>query len=200
MQLRNDENRFGLVAVSLHWLIAFLFVGMIALGLTMTALALMHPLKFSAYQLHKSIGVTVFGLVALRLCWRLAGGVPPLPPTLKPWERVAARFTHWGLYAVLTLMPLTGWVVVSASPLGIPTVLYGLVKLPHIGFIAERPDKEAIETAAATVHAVIAWSGVGLLALHAAAALRHHFMLKDDVLRRMLPSRALFSRNNGRTS
>lgn len=195
MQFRNDERRYGLVAVSFHWLIALLFVGMVALGFTMTALTLTHPLKFPAYQLHKSLGVTIFGLMWLRLGWRLAGGAPALPAMLKPWERAAARLTHWGLYAILLAMPLTGWVVVSASPLGIPTVLYGLVRLPHLGFVAARPDKEAIEAVAATVHAVLAWSALALLALHVAAALRHHVVLKDDVLRRMLPSRALLSRN-----
>jgi len=194
MQLRNSETRFGLVAIFLHWLIALLFVAMIALGLTMTALALTDPLTFPLYQLHKSIGVTIFALVALRLLWRETGRVPPLPADLPRFERVAAKLTHWGLYAILIAMPLTGWVIVSASPLGIPTVLYGLVKLPHIGFIAARPDKEAIEHVASTVHEVLAWSGVALVVLHAGAALRHHVLLKDDVMRRMLPSRILFTR------
>lgn len=194
MQLRNSETRFGLVAVFLHWLIALLFIAMIAIGLTMTSLALTHPLTFPLYQLHKSIGVTIFALVGLRLFWRASGTVPPLPEDLTAFERIAARFTHWGLYAILIAMPLTGWVIVSASPLGIPTVLYGLVKLPHIGFIAARPDKAAIEDVASTVHEVLAWCGIALVALHAGAALRHHFWLKDDVMRRMLPSKVLFTR------
>jgi cytochrome b561 len=199
MQLRNTHRRFGLVALSFHWLVAALFVAMIAIGLTMTALALTHPWKFPLYQFHKSLGVTIFALVALRLLWRVSGPVPPLPVSLPAWERGAAHLTHWALYALLIVMPLTGWVIVSASPLGIPTVLYGIVRLPHIGFVAERPDKEAIEHVAATVHAVLAWTGIALVALHAGAALRHHFWLKDDVLRRMLPARALFSRKDGQT-
>lgn len=194
MQLRNSEIRFGLVAVFLHWLIAVLFFAMIGLGLTMTALALTDPLKFPLYQLHKSIGVTIFALVALRLSWRATGTVPALPATLTPFERVAARFTHWGLYAILIAMPLTGWVIVSASPLGIPTVLYGLVPLPHLGFVAAHPDKAAIGSAASILHEGLAWSGIALVTLHAAAALKHHFWDRDDVMRRMLPSRVHFSR------
>jgi len=194
MQLRNSATRFGLVAISLHWLIALLFFAMIALGLTMTELALTHPLKFPLYQIHKSIGVTIFVLVALRLFWRLSGMVPPLPATLTEFERLGARLAQWGLYAVLIAMPLTGWVIVSASPLGIPTILYGIVKLPHIDFIAARADKAAIEHRAELVHALLAWSGVALVVLHAGAALRHHFWLGDDVLKRMLPTKALFAR------
>lgn len=199
MQFRNDEHSFGLVAVSFHWLTALLFFAMLALGLAMTALALTDPLKLPLYQIHKSIGVTIFALMALRLGWRFRGGAPDFPAAMGGFERAAARLSHWGLYAILIVMPLTGWVIVSASPLGIPTILYGTVELPHIGFIAARPDKEAIERVAEQVHAALAWTGLALVALHAGAALRHHVVLKDDVLRRMLPSRALFSRNNGQT-
>lgn len=198
MQLRNDENRFGLIAVSFHWLVALLFFAMVAIGLAMTNLPLTHPLTFPLYQLHKSIGATIFVLVALRLAWRLASPVPPLPSEMPVWERRAAQLAHWGLYALLLLLPLVGWVIVSASPLGIPTVLYGVVRLPHIGFIAASPDKEAIGKVASTVHATLAWSAVGLVTLHAGAALRHHFWLKDGILGRMLPSRALFLRGHDR--
>jgi cytochrome b561 len=194
MQLQNTSTRFGLVAVTLHWLIALLFLFMIGLGLVMTRLPLTDPWTFPLFQLHKSIGVTIFALVVLRVAWRAGNVVPPLPGGLKPYERGLAHLTHYGLYAALVLMPLTGWITVSASPLGIPTILFGVVPLPHIGFIAVRPDKEAIENIAGWVHTVIAWAAVGLVCLHFAAALKHHLLLKDDVLRRMLPSRALFQR------
>jgi cytochrome b561 len=89
-------------------------------------------------------------------------------------------------------MPLTGWVIVSASPLGIPTVLYGIVPLPHIGFVAGHPQKAAIETAASWAHWGLAIFAATLIVLHMAAALWHHFAKRDDVLTRMLPSRVLF--------
>jgi cytochrome b561 len=188
--------RYGLVAVTLHWLIALLFLMMIGLGLTMTHLPITDPWTFPLFQLHKSIGVTIFALVALRVAWRAGNRAPSLPPNLRPWERVLAHLTHYGLYAALLLMPLTGWITVSASPLGIPTVLYGVVPLPHIGFIAARPDKEMIETVAGWVHTAIGWTAVALVCLHFAAALKHHFVLKDDVLRRMLPARVLLQRKS----
>ncbi len=194
MQFQNTSTRYGLVAVALHWLIALLFLIMVGLGLTMTRLPITGPWTFPLFQLHKSIGVTIFALVALRVAWRAGNKAPSLPSNLRPWERALAHLTHYGLYAALILMPLTGWITVSASPLGIPTVLYGVVPLPHIGFIAARPDKEMIETAAGWVHKAIAWTAVALVCLHFAAALKHHFILKDDVLRRMLPARALFQR------
>jgi len=121
---------------------------------------------------------------------------PPLPTSLKPYERLLARMTHLGLYAALVLMPLTGWVIVSASSLGIPTVLYGVLRLPHIGFIAASPDKAVIETIASWTHASIAAAAAALVALHIAAALWHHVFQRDDVLTRMLPTRTLFGGDN----
>ncbi|MCE9648661.1 MAG: cytochrome b [Parvibaculum sp.] len=194
MQLRNTALRFGLVAVTLHWLIAALFLAMIAIGLTMTNLALADPRTFPLYQLHKSLGVTIFVLILIRLAWRMTGQVPPLPATLKPWERLAAHATHYGLYAALLAMPLTGWITVSASPYGIPTVLYNTVRLPHLGFVVASPHKAAIEAAASWTHWGLAWTATALVALHIAAALKHRFILKDDVLARMLPSRAHFTK------
>lgn len=197
MQWRNSTIRFGIVAISLHWLIAALFLAMLAIGVTMTRLPLTDPWTFPLFQFHKSLGATVFLLACLRIGWRAGNNPPPLPASLKPYERALARFTHWGLYAALFLMPLTGWVIVSASPLGIPTVLYGLVPLPHIGFVADHPQKAAIETAASWTHWTIAIFAATLIALHIGAALWHHFVKRDDVLTRMLPSRTLFRERTG---
>lgn len=197
-QIRNNSIRFGLVAVTLHWLIAALFLAMVVIGLTMTNLALADPWTFPLYQLHKSIGVTIFALVALRLAWRLSGHAPPLPASLGPWERRAACVTHYGLYAALLVMPLTGWITVSASPYGIPTVLYGYVRLPHIGFVVASSHKAMIEQAASWTHWGLAWTAMALIALHIAAALKHHFILRDDVLARMLPARVHFQKRSRR--
>ncbi|MEP2829949.1 cytochrome b [Parvibaculum sp.] len=197
VQWRNSERRFGLAAVLLHWLIAVLFLAMLAIGVTMTRLPLTDPWTFPLFQFHKSLGATVFLLVVARIAWRAGNNPPPLPASLKPYERALAKLTHWGLYAALIAMPLTGWVIVSASPLGIPTVLYGIVPLPHIGFVAGHPQKAAIETAASWTHWTIAVFAATLIALHIGAAFWHHFAKRDDVLTRMLPSRALFRKGNG---
>jgi cytochrome b561 len=192
VQWRNSKIRFGLAAVSLHWLIAVLFLAMLAIGVTMVRLPLTDPWTFPLFQFHKSLGATIFLLACARIAWRAGNNPPPLPASLKPHERVLARLTHWGLYAVLFLMPLTGWVIVSASSLGIPTVLYGIVPLPHIGFVDGHPQKAAIETAASWAHWGLAIFAATLIVLHMAAALWHHFAKRDDVLTRMLPSRVLF--------
>jgi cytochrome b561 len=85
-------------------------------------------------------------------------------------------------------MPLVGWALVSASPFNIPTVLYGVVPWPHLPIVTDLPNKAAVEAGLKLVHASGAWFLIALLVLHAGAALRHHFVLRDDTLRRMLPS------------
>tara|TARA_R110000824_G_scaffold118960_19_gene272586 strand:+ start:6568 stop:7164 length:597 start_codon:yes stop_codon:yes gene_type:complete len=193
MQLRNSSTRFGLVAKGFHWLVALLFATQIGIGVAITNLALTHPWTFPLYQWHKSLGALVFVLVVLRLGWRWLDRAPDLPDTLPRWQRRAATLTHAGLYAVLLVMPLLGWIIVSASPYGIPTVLFDLVELPHIAFIVTSPHRDAIGAAASWAHWALAWGASGLLLLHIGAALAHHFAMKDDILLRMLPTRGDFT-------
>jgi cytochrome b561 len=144
-------------------------------------------LKFQIYQLHKSFGVTILLLTLVRIGWRLTHRPPPLPAAMAGWEKVAARGTHGAFYVLLIVVPLLGWAYVSAAPLNVPTFLFGVVPWPHMPFfegIAERKDiaelfEESHEFAAKTV--------LALLVLHVAAALKHHFIDRDDVLARMLP-------------
>lgn len=182
-----NETRYGAVAMSLHWVTALLILSLLALGWTMTGLPPGSPQQFKLFQLHKSLGVTVFVLTAVRLAWRLHHGVPALPASMPDWERKAALLGHLGLYALAFGLPLTGWAVVSSSPFNIPTYLFGVVPLPHIWFLAEAQDKKTLSHFLGEVHELAAFGLVGLLAVHVGAALRHHFVLKDDILRRMLP-------------
>ncbi len=168
--------------------VALLFAAQVAIGITMTSLALTDPRVFALYQAHKSIGATIFVLVVLRLVWRLSGRGPDLLD-MPRWQRIAARTTHAALYAALLVMPLLGWVVVSASPYGIPTVLYGFVELPHLAFIVVSPHKQMLGSVASWAHWILAWAVSVAVIGHIAAALRHHFIVKDDVLKRMLPPR-----------
>jgi cytochrome b561 len=175
-------TRYSAVAITLHWLIAAAIVTLVVIGIVMTGLPDTElALKFSLYQWHKSIGVTVLLLSLLRLAWRLTHRPPPLPETLKPWEKIAARVTHIGFYVLIIVIPLLGWAMVSASPYNIPTVLYGEIPWPHL------PVPKAGFEAFKTAHVWLAFGAVGLLALHVAAALKHHYILKDEVLARMLP-------------
>jgi cytochrome b561 len=143
--------------------------------------------KFDMYQLHKSIGITIFVLAAARLLWRLLNPAPPLPATMKSWERTAAHMSHALLYLMLFAQPLIGFLQSNAA--NFPVVWWGAIRLPAlIG------TDEALAETLVEVHE---WNSRLLLALvliHAGAALRHHFVLKDDILRRMLPSPSTGSR------
>ena len=186
MALLNTATAWGWPAKTLHWIVAVLVLGLLLLGFSMVWLVSGLGTKFELYQLHKSLGVLVCALVVVRLAWRwLNPRVPALPGDLEPWERMAARLTHHGLYALLLVMPVTGWILASSSPLGLPTVIFGLFTLPN-----PFGPNAALEQAMKWVHAGLALTVVLLLALHVGAALRHHFARRDDVLVRMLPWRA----------
>lgn len=184
-----SARRYSAVAILLHWASALSVLVLIGLGLTMTHAALAPLRQFQLYQWHKSVGVTVLALTVLRLLWRLTHRPPPHPVGMPARERRAAAAAHHLLYLLLVGLPLTGWAVVSLSPFNIPTVLYGLVPWPHLPLAAHVPDPAAAEGLLKQVHALGAWFLAALLAVHVAAALRHHFLLRDDVLRRMLPGR-----------
>jgi len=179
------------VAILLHWASALCVLVLIGLGLTMTHAALAPLRQFQLYQWHKSVGITVLVLTVLRVLWRLTHRPPPLPAGMPARERRAAAAAHHLLYLLLVGLPLTGWAVVSLSPFNIPTVLYGLVPWPHLPLAGFVPDPAAAEGILKRIHALGAWSLAALLAVHVAAALRHHLRLRDDVLRRMLPGRPL---------
>jgi len=183
LALYNTPSAWGWPAQLLHWLVALLVVGLLAVGFAMVWLVSDLGASFQLYQLHKSLGVLVLTLVLVRLAWRCVNAiVPALPHGLQPWERLVATLTHRGFYVLLLLMPITGWLAASASPLGIPTVVFGLFTLPDpVG-----PDA-ALESVMAMVHGGLTVALVALLLLHVGAALKHHVVLRDGVLTRMLP-------------
>jgi cytochrome b561 len=184
---RNSFAKYGIIAMAFHWSVALLFLGNLALGAYMSTLELSDPNLFPLYQLHKSFGICIFVLVAFRLAWRFFDKPPALPTTMPWWETLAAKLTHIGLYLILVAMPLTGWIIVSASPIAIPTLIFDLISLPHIEFIARNPDKDLWYGVGQWAHWLLAWAAGAGASLHVAAALRHHFILKDATLRRMLP-------------
>ncbi|OUI80523.1 cytochrome B561 [Gluconobacter sp. DsW_056] len=181
-------KRYTGVAIILHWLIAAGILTLIIMGLVMDHLSLDPMWVFQLYQLHKSIGITVMMLIALRIVWRLTHRAPGLPADMKGFERVAAHLTHAALYGLQTLMPLSGWAMVSVSVLGIPTVLYGTIPWPDLPVLSTLQDKPPVEATLKVVHHWGGWFLLALIGLHVAAALRHHFFLNDHVLRQMLPA------------
>jgi cytochrome b561 len=189
----SGKDRYDSVAITLHWLIAAAIVCMIVSGLVMTELPRGSTLKFLVFQWHKSVGITVLASSVVRLGWRLGHQPPPLPEDMPAWEKLAAHLTHAAFYVLMVGMPLTGWAAVSASPFIVPTMLYGVVTLPPLPILATLVNKKPVQDALEEVHSSGAWILLALLALHVAAALRHHVLLKDDTLRRMLPRFRLLS-------
>ena len=190
-------HRYHPTAMLLHWLIAALIVVEIVLGWRMEGPP--GPVTFAVYQLHKSIGITILALTLVRIAWRWTHRPPALEGG-KPWERVLAGAVHLGFYGLLLAVPLSGWLVVSASRTGIATVLFGLIPFPHIPGVPglEPASKAAVEAAAQTAHSLLGWALYGLLALHVLGALKHHFVDRDDGLARMTPGPARVRRFDAR--
>jgi cytochrome b561 len=180
-------TRYNAVAIGLHWLIALGILALIIIGLTMTHAQLSPMAKFQRYQLHKSIGITVLFAVVLRVLWRLTHRPPQLPDAMPRLERRAAEGAHAALYAFLFFLPLTGWALVSASPFNIPTVLYGVIHWPHLPILSTLGDKAPVEHMLKLIHGWVAWLLIALIGVHAGAALRHHLILRDGIMQRMLP-------------
>lgn len=178
---------YGVVAVSLHWIIALLIFAMLAMGWRMTDETVPQMVRFQLYQLHKSVGLTILVLTVLRVLWRVVHPAPPLPPYFKGWQRMAAHVVHAGLYVIMLGLPLTGWAMVSASPWGLPTIVFNLFEWPHIPWLAAIENKEPVEAAFKNAHEFLVWGAIALMLLHIAGALKHRFIDKEYLLSRMLP-------------
>ncbi|HLT43147.1 MAG TPA: cytochrome b [Luteimonas sp.] len=174
-----NATRWGAVSQAMHWLIVLLVIAMAALGLTMVELP-NTPFKLKLYNLHKSIGLTIFALMLLRLAWRAYAGAPPPVPGTPTWQARAASLTHGLLYALLFAMPVSGWVVNAAS--GFPLHWFGLFRVPQFG---GRDD--ALHALAKGWHEWLFWALVVLALAHAFAAVWHHLFRGDATLARMLP-------------
>ena len=189
MPAKNTHLRYGNVAMTLHWLIALAVIANICIGLYFSDLPRSDPSKFMLVQLHKSIGLTVLLLSLARLVWRLMNPVPPLPRGMNKALRFLARATHVLLYVLIIAIPLSGWAMVSASPLGLPTHYFGIFDWPNIPFFSDMAlaQKKILRDNFDLIHVVLAWSAIALIPIHVAGALYHQFFRDDDVLKRMLP-------------
>jgi cytochrome b561 len=178
MPARSTATSWGAVARLFHWGMLLLIICSVAIGFYMTDLPL-GPNKLKIYALHKSFGLTLLGLAALRLLWRLGERRPALPP-MPAWQQRAALATHVLLYALLFAIPLSGWLYNSVA--GFPLQWFQLVNLPAL--TAADPSLKALAKQA-HVTGVIAL--ISIVLVHAAAALKHHFVDRDSTLRAMLP-------------
>lgn len=182
------KTRYDAVAMALHWAIAAAIIGTFGLGYYMTG---QKPSQatFELYQLHKSLGLTIFAFSLLRLLWRFVSPPPPALPG-KRAEALAAQAAHWAFYGLMLGIPVLGWLMVSASPWNIPTMLWGVIEIPHLPALSglDATGKEEAEAALIAAHQYAAYAMAGLLILHVAAALRHHLVLRDATLARMTPT------------
>ena len=176
---KQDPTEYGAVAIGLHWLAAAAIIGNLALGLYMVDLSL-SPTKLKLYSWHKWAGVTIFLLSAARLLWRLSHPAPALPASMPAWQRAAANASHHVLYLLFFAAPLSGWLFSSAA--GFQTVYFGVLPLPDL----LSKNKEVADVLK-LVHRFANYTLAALVVLHAAAALKHHVVDRDDVLARMLP-------------
>ncbi len=188
MAVGETAKRYSGAAITLHWLTAMLILANIVLGLSMVPLPI-SPRKLEWYIGHKWIGITVFLLTCARFGWRWAR--PPPPPVAMPrWQRRAASVVHLLLYALLLLVPISGWVYSSAT--GVQVVYLGLVPLPDLV-----PKDKALAAVLRACHVTLNFTLFTLVCVHAAAALRHHFVDRDTLLWRMLPVPSLRARSRG---
>lgn len=181
MRWRNTRANWGAVAKSLHWVIALAIVGNVGLGLFANGMPA-SPEQAQAFYWHKTTGLTILGLVALRILWRLANTVPDRPSGMPAWQRIVAGLNHFALYLVMLAMPLSGWIIHSAS--GAELELYGVVEVPSI--IPAAIDEARAEAIGAAVHYWLFIALCALVALHVLGALKHQ-LAGDKVLVRMLP-------------
>ena len=181
MPIKNTPEQWGTVSKVLHWLVVLLILLMAWIGLRMGDMP-NGPDKIASYALHKSVGITILMLVIARIGWRFYAGAPDGVPGTPRWQERIASLTHLALYALLLAMPLSGWILNSAS--GFPLQWFGLVNLPAIA------DKDHdLHELAEGIHEWLFWAMVTLVVMHAAAAFYHHLVQRDATLTRMLPAR-----------
>lgn len=180
MALRNNLERWGSVARFFHWTIALLIFGLFVVGFVMEDLG--GENRRLAYNLHKSFGILVLALVVCRLIWRMGSVVPTPPASSLRWQVLLAELVHWGLYAAMLLVPVTGYLATSFGHYPFNLFMIEGARVPLL--VGEnKPLGEMISN----VHAGAAFAFLGLLVLHIGAALYHHFIAKDAVLARMTP-------------
>ncbi len=175
--------RYDSVAITLHWFIALAIILLIPMGFFMGDFP--DAIKFPSYTIHKSLGIVVLALSMLRFVWRLMNPPPALPAGMKPYEITLSKLTHWVFYFLIIAMPLSGWLMVSASQ-KYPTVFFWLGEVPFLP-MPEGIDKKATAHMFKEYHELLAFGALGLLALHVGAALKHQFINRDNLFARMMP-------------
>lgn len=185
--MSGQSERYTSVAIALHWLIALAIIGLVLGGWYMTDLPDGAPGQYALYQLHKSVGITVLLLTVARIIWRVMNPPPSHPSEMAGWETMLSHIVHMAFYALMILLPLTGWLYSSVSmKLDVPTVLYGLISWPDMPFV-ETLKTESASSVANSAHGLLGWVMIALVGLHVAGAVKHEISAEDGVLKRMIP-------------
>jgi cytochrome b561 len=177
--IRNSTTDWGWPARVLHWIGAVMILLLILHGWRMTHLT-PRPERLANYAGHSALGYDLLALLVLRLLWRWFNPVPQLPADLKPWERMAARLGHVGLYVLLFVASLTGWMVATTFRAPMTKDVFG-IDVPPIVTAVDRSTRQWIEDS----HMVLAYVLAAVVLIHVIGALRHHFLKRNDILRRM---------------
>ena len=179
MSFRNTTRSWGFLSKTFHWVIVLMILNQWIIAERAESLP-KGPALIQALWWHKSFGVTILALAVLRLAWRWLNPVPDLRAETRPWERALARLSHVLLYALIFAIPLSGWMMSSAR--SFPVSWFGWLQLPDL----VNPDPRLYERLK-DLHHLLFKVLVVVAALHVAGALKHHFIDRNDVLRRMLP-------------
>jgi cytochrome b561 len=179
--LRNTDRSWGLVSILFHWSMAVLFLGQFGLGWYMQGMRDLLA-QYNLYQLHKSLGLLILALAVLRMLWAVTSLRPALPDSMPPVERRIARASHSILYLFLVILPMTGWAVVSTSPLPIATWFFHQFVVPPLPLGISLHAEQTWST----IHGMLAYVAIFLVGVHVLAALRHHFRHRDGVLTGMI--------------
>lgn len=177
MIFKNTKNRFGMITIVLHWLMAAMMAGLTIIGLWMVRIPISVQ-KLQLYGWHKEWGILVLMLVIVRLAWRIRNITPALD-AIPAWEELAARTVHWAFYFFMFALPITGWLITSSADL--PVSFFGLFIFPNL-----ISGNEANRLLFSNIHEWLGYALIATFCMHTGAALKHHFINQDNILRRML--------------
>ena len=183
-------TKYTKISILLHWLIALAIIMQLSSGLWMVQAIKEDEhrlLAYQTYQLHKSIGLTILILSLFRLFWRFTHKPPALPKNINNFEKNAAKFSHFILYFLMIAIPFLGWAMVSINIYGIPTIFFNLFEWPHIKFLINFSDQKQLDIFIKNAHRYFSFAMIFLLFIHVAAAIKHHFIKKNNILKRILP-------------
>jgi cytochrome b561 len=175
-------QRYDLIAITLHWIMAICIILMLGSGFAFDFIDMPKSFKFDLYQWHKSLGIVLLIVVFIRIGWRLFHRPPDEPEELSKRDAILSRVGHWVLYVMMVAMPIVGWMMVSSSPYGLPTFIFGLFEWPHIPGLS---NNETINTMAKQMHWIGGWLFLSIIIIHTLAVVKHYYFDNINLLRRM---------------